>query len=84
MEKVTELIEKAKVVAQAAVTWLVFASVVLTFAAGEIASVVPGETGETITEWVLRIVAWIGVAVGIIRRVTPVAKDERGLLPPLP
>lgn len=84
MEKLNELIAKAKVIAQAVVTWLVFASVVLTFAAGEIADVVPGETGEAITVWVLRVVAWLGVAVGIIRRVTPVAPDERGILPPAP
>lgn len=84
MDKINELIEKAKVVAQAAVTWLVFISVVLTFAASEIADVVPGETGEEIVTWILRVVAWIGVAVGIIRRVTPVAPDERGILPPAP
>jgi hypothetical protein len=75
-----ELVSKAKVVAGAAVTWLVALSIVITSAAPEIAGLFP-EASEDILTWAARVVGWLAVAVTIARRVSPVAPDERGLLP---
>jgi hypothetical protein len=77
----TRFIEGTKVVFSAAVTWLVFASAVVTIASEEIAAVVGEGTAEDVTAWSLRILAVLGAAIGIIRRVTPVLPEDRGILP---
>jgi len=73
-----EFIDRVKVIARTAVTWLVFASVLLTAIAGELADLLPGN--PEVTTFIMRVVAWITAAITIIRRVTPVAPDERGVL----
>jgi len=70
---------RAKTVARAAVTWLVLASTILTVAAEEIAKV--AGTDSPVVVLALRAVSWLGVAVMILRRVTPVLPDARGILP---
>lgn len=70
--------EKLKVIASAAVTWLIAASVVVSAAAPQIAELFPANA-EAITEWAARVVAWLGAAVLIVRRVTPVPPSERGI-----
>lgn len=75
------LLNRVGVLAGTAVTYLVALAVGLSAAATEIATVAP-EGGETVTAWLLRAVAWIGVAVATVRRVSTVAADQRGLLPP--
>lgn len=72
------MLDKIKVVAAAAVTWLVAASVIVSVAAPQIAELFPA-SAEDIALWAARVVAWLGAAVVIIRRVTPVPADERGL-----
>jgi hypothetical protein len=67
------------VVAKAAPTWLVAASTVLTITADELAGMVGAEHGAV--TFVLRVVAWLGVAIAIIRRSTPVLPEARGILP---
>lgn len=65
--------ERVRVVLSAAVTWLVFAATVVTIVLQEVD--VPAVTrfgGYALTV--------IGVAVAIIRRVTPVLPSERGVL----
>lgn len=74
-------LDRVAVLVSTAVTYLVAAAVGLSAVAQEIATVAP-EGGETVTAWLLRAVAWIGVAVATARRVSPVAADQRGLLPP--
>lgn len=75
-------IARVKVVASAAVTWLVAASAVVTIAAEEIAEVVAADDAEKVTRIALRVTAVLGAAVAIIRRSTPVLdKADRGLLP---
>lgn len=76
------MIERIRVVAGAAVTWLTFAATALTIFAEEIAAVFPDGGAEDATVWILRAVAWLGAAVAIIRRVTPVLPDQRGVLLP--
>lgn len=74
-------LDRVAVLVSTAVTYLMALAVGLSAAAGEIAALAP-EGGETVTAWIVRAVAWIGVAVATIRRVSPVAADQRGLLPP--
>lgn len=75
-----DFIERAKVITSAAVTWLTFTALVLTVAADEIGQLAPDGTGQDVTTFLIRVAAWLGAAVSIIRRVTPVAPDERGIL----
>lgn len=76
----TDLIARARVVLRAAPTWLTAVSVVLTAAAHEISTVAPSGS-EDVVRWLLTAAAWLASAVSIIRRVTPVAAGERGVLP---
>lgn len=76
-----DLAAKIKVIAQASVTVLTLVMAVLITVADQIGDVLPNSTGEAIATWLIRIVAWIAGAVSIIRRVTPVDEDERGILP---
>lgn len=74
--------ERVKVVWRAAPTWLTGASVVVGVVAEEIADVLPAGAAEDVGHVALVVVAWLGAAIGIIRRVTPVPPEERGILPP--
>jgi hypothetical protein len=74
------VMERVKVLAGAAVTWLVAVSIAISVAAPQIAELFP-ESAEDITAWAARVVGWLAVAVTIARRVSPVPADERGLLP---
>lgn len=71
---------RAAVVAKAAPTWLTGLSVVLTIVSEELAEVLPAGAAETVGRLVILATAWIGAAVSIIRRVTPVPTDERGIM----
>lgn len=76
-----DLLKRVHVVLTALPTWLTLAAVVLTTLAGEISTAWPGAAGgETVVEWLIRVAAWLGAAVAIIRRVTPVTKELHGLL----
>lgn len=76
--------ERVRVIATAAVTWLVAASAAAQLVADDAAEildpVVPGLSDDVVA-WALRVVGWLGVAVTIIRRVTPVPESQRGVLP---
>lgn len=76
----SDLIARARVVVRAAPTWLTAVSVVLTAAAREISTVAP-DGGEDVVRWLVTAAAWLASAVAIIRRVTPVPAQERGVLP---
>lgn len=73
---------KIKVIASSAVTWLTFAVMALTMFSEEIAAVLPTDTD--VTAWIAKAVVWLGAAIAIIRRVTPVIPEERGILPQSP
>lgn len=76
----SRLIARIKVILAAAVTWLLFIGLLLGQLAGDVGDL--GPIGADISTWALRLVAWIGTAVLIIRRVTPVIdRAERGILP---
>lgn len=76
-------IARIKVIAGAAVTWLVAASTTVTIFSDEIVKVVPDQA-QGIGSVSLKIVAWLGAAIAIIRRVTPVIPEDRGILPQNP
>lgn len=75
-----DMITRTLIVAKAAVTWLTVAAGVLTIAAEELTAIVGAD--HPVTTWLLRAVAWLGVAIAIIRRSTPVLPEARGVLPP--
>lgn len=77
-----QLVPKIKVIASSAVTWLTFAVVVLTMFSEEIAALLPAESD--VTTWIATAVVWLSAAIAIIRRVTPVIPEERGILPQSP
>jgi len=81
----TKVLDRARVVLSAGVTWMVLAATVLTFAVDAIGE----EAGDTAAgQWLVMVlggaITVLGVAVAIIRRVTPVLPAERGILPPDP
>lgn len=78
----TKFIARAKVVLLAAPTYLVAVSAVVSILADEIAMVLPAGMAMTLGALAVRVVAVLGAAIGIIRRVTPVVVADRGLLPP--
>lgn len=71
-------LERFKTVAKAAVTWLVVLAGVLTIAAEELAEQVGADSPVVVL--ILRVVAWVGTAVAIIRRSTPVLPEARGII----
>lgn len=77
----TDFAAKVRVVLTAAVTYLTLAVTVITIFAEEIASVLPEGVAETVGMYGVTAVAWITVAISIIRRVSPVLPEERGILP---
>lgn len=57
---------------------------VLTIFSGQIATAFPGGVPEDWTAWIVRALAWLATAIAIIRQVTPVIPEERGILPQSP
>lgn len=76
-----KLVARAKVIGSATVTWLIAVSAAVQGLATDIASILP-EEAERVGAVGVRVAAVLAVAVAIIRRVTTVLPDDRGLLPP--
>jgi hypothetical protein len=74
----SELLAKAQVVLGAVVTYVIAASVGLSAASAEISEAAP-PGWEDATAWLVRAVAALGAAVVVLRRVTEVTKELRGL-----
>jgi len=75
------LLRRARVVLKAAPTYLLLASTLLGIFAEEVGKVVPGPWADKLNGFVAAAVGAIGMAVALIRRVTPVVdKAERGLI----
>lgn len=72
----TDLFARLSTLSRALVTWLVFASVVLTSALEALPDDAPGD----VALWLGRLVAWLATAILIVRRVSPVSPAERGLI----
>lgn len=78
MSKISKLISKARTLWRAAPTYLAGAAVGVTAASDEISKRFPG-SAETVSHWAIPILAGLGAAIAIVRRVTPVLKNQRGL-----
>lgn len=78
MSKLQEFIRKVKKVAKSAVTYVAAAQAVVVVASPKIAEAFP-EQAETIGQWTVRVVAVLGGAVVILRRVDEVPEGFRGL-----
>lgn len=80
MSKFQALIARAKVVFSAAPTYLVAASAIAIIVSDEVSTVLPAGAATVVAAVTLKLVAVLGAAISIIRRVTPVLKSERGIL----
>lgn len=69
------------VLVRAVPTYGLAATTVVAITADELAGALPDQA-QTVAAWAARITVAVGAAVAIARRVTPVPKAERGLLPP--
>lgn len=78
----TRLLARVRVILRAAPTYLVAASAVVSIVVEEIADELPSGWQDNAVGIGGKIVAVLGAAVLIIRRVTPVVAAERGILPP--
>lgn len=74
------LAARARVVLTGFVTWLIVINTVLVQAAQVLADHAPAGW-DTAVRWVGMAAAVVGTAIAIIRRVTQVLPEERGLLP---
>ena len=75
MNTINSLITKAGVIAKAAVTYLVALTVLLQFIlVQDVVAEIPNAA-----QYITQAIAFIGGVVAIIRRVTPVPAEERGL-----
>lgn len=72
--------KRVKVILTAAPTYLTGAAAVVAVLAEEIAKVLP-QHAEPIGALALTVTGWLTCAITIIRRVTPVSRSERGVLP---
>lgn len=77
-----DLYRKTLVVLTAAPTYLAGAVMVLTIFREEVVSVLPDAWQADATGVIVSVVGALAAAIAVIRRVTPVLKGERGLLPP--
>lgn len=77
MDAVNRLIDQARVILTAAVSWIIAAVAVLQFVlTQDVIADYP-----VVAEWIGRAISLLGGVILVIRRVTPVAPAERGILP---
>lgn len=81
MTKVQRLVAALKVVTTAAPTVLAGVVLAAPIVAEEAAKVLPAPWSDRVTAVCLTVAAAAGAAVAVIRRVTPVVKAQRGILP---
>jgi len=75
MNQINAFISRAQVLARAAVTWLITAQVVIQVIITEIGSDVP-----VVAQYGAQALALIAGAILVVRRVSPVADADQGLL----
>lgn len=81
MEQLKKLWQRIVVVLGAAPTWLLAASTTVTIFSEEIVAVLPDELDFQVAKYATIIVGALTAAITLIRRLTPVLPNERGLLP---
>jgi hypothetical protein len=75
---IERLVARARIVLTAAVTWLVLAATILGAIVSELEL---AGVGGTVVRILAGVLGALGVAIAIIRRVTTVLPDARGILP---
>ncbi len=75
-------LKRVAIVAKAVPTYLVAAALVVSIATQEISEELDGDAKQQVVRIGGKVAAWLGAAVAIIRRSTPVIKAQRGLLEP--
>lgn len=78
----SELLSRVRVFFKSAPTYLVAAATVVTIITEELSQELTGDVAANVVSIGGKAVSIIGAAVAIIRRVTPVLPDERGMLSP--
>ena len=78
----SNLIDRVAVVAKAVPTYLVAAAIIVPIIAEEVAEELSGDTATKVVRIGAKVAGWLGAAVAIIRRSTPVIHSQRGLLKP--
>jgi hypothetical protein len=71
---------KVRVVASAAVTWLLFGASALIIVADELTRLGLDGAPAAIVSWCIRVAAWLGTASAIISRVSVLPPEQRGIL----
>lgn len=71
---------RARVIASAAVTWLLFGASALIIVADELTRLGLDGAPAAVISWCIRIAAWLGTASAIISRVAVLPPDQRGIL----
>lgn len=77
----SDLVKRIQVLLRAAPTYLMGAAIVVSAVSDEIAKAFP-DTAAGVARVAAPVLAGIAALVAIVRRVTPVATGDRGLLPP--
>lgn len=81
VDQIGKTVDRVVVILTAAPTYIIAAGAVVSAASGEIVRVLPDDLGVPVVRWTLAIVAVLTSAIAVLRRVTSVIKEARGLLP---
>lgn len=73
---------RLRVILTAAVTWLLVAQAALVAFADQIGPFLPTPWADRVNAFIVSAIAVVVAVIAVIRRVTPVLPDERGILPP--
>lgn len=74
-------IDKALVIIQSAVTLIAIVTTICTVALTQVVPDLPEPLASQVTVWAVRLLGALTAATLVIRRVTPVVKELRGVLP---
>jgi hypothetical protein len=80
MNTLHDLQSRARIVAHAAVTWLLFGASALIIAADELARLGLDGAPAALVAWLIRVAAWLGATSAIISRVAELPPDQRGIM----
>lgn len=75
-------LKRVMVVITAVNTYLVAGALIVSIITEEVAEELPSSTAEAVVKIGGKVVGWLGAAIAILRRSTPVILSQRGLLPP--
>lgn len=71
---------RLRIIASAAVTWLLLAASALIIVADELSRLGLDGAPAAVVSWCIRVAAWLGTASAIISRVAVLPPDQRGIM----